>query len=71
MPHSKAFILKNAPHKVDASNKSVGQAFAWHDDELQNEARRSSRLIQPDLSSGWRRIIGYQLHFMKEVGTKE
>jgi len=50
VPHSKAFILKNAPSKVDALNKSVGQAFAWRDDELQKEARWSSRLIKPNLS---------------------
>ena len=50
MLHGEALILENAPNKVDAFNKSIGQAFAWQDDELQNEARRSSRLIQPNLS---------------------
>jgi len=48
--HSEAFILKNAPSKVDALNKSVGQALAWRDDELQNEVGWSSRLIKPNLS---------------------
>ena len=52
MLHGEALILENAPHKVDAFNKSVGQAFAWRVDELQNEARWSSRLIKPNLSLG-------------------